>query len=369
MVRFAINSALVLVFSAMCLASPVVEVLYVAEPQGSQYSLRTYNVNSRSAVATQVGQAILLNANSIDPLTVNSNHYLYVWNATDVWVYPTNGNGVPSRQPTQDLKFGFPYPVYSFVVDPDGKFAYSAYNWTDDQNNVNTSIVLFTIDQSTGELTNTGKVAGTWGPNQYIVMDHFLFGIYGHRLYAHWIDNGPYTYGIGYYYYPVDETTGDLGAAQTLYSAETLECGSSCAVAVSDPTSSYAESCCGAGSGGIEIGRNPNGQTFGCDTEFAFCSDNFAGLYLDPFGRNAFVADATATQTYVAHLDFSASQLVPTSTIPGIATLDFSPDSRLVYAIDSNTIAIYAFQSSTGNITASSTLSDSGKVSLATATF
>jgi hypothetical protein len=286
-----------------------------------------------------------------------------------VWVYPTNGKGVPSRQPTQDLKFGFPYPVYSFVVDPDGKFAYSAYNWTDDQNNVNTSIVLFTIDQSTGELTNTGKVAGTWGPNQYVVMDNFVFGIYGHRLYAHWIDNGPYTYGIGYYYYPVDETTGDLGAAQTLYSAETLECGSSCAVAVSDPTSSYAESCCGSGSGGIDIGRNPNGQTFGCDTEFAFCSDNFAGLYLDPFGRNAFVADATALQTYVAHLDFSTSQLVPTSTIPGIATLDFSPDSRVVYAVDSNSITIYAFQSSTGNITASSTLADSGKVSLATATF
>lgn len=368
MFRFAISVALGFMFSAMSVAASV-EVLYVAEPQGSQYSLRTYNVNPRSAVATQVGPTVPINANSMAPLTVNGNHYLYVWNATDVWVYPTNGNGVPSSQPSQNLKFGFLQPVYSFVADPNGMFAYSVYNWTDNQNNVNTVIVLFTIDQSTGELTNTGKVVGTWGPNQYVVMDNFRFGIYGHRLYAHWTDNGPHTYGIGYYYYPVEQTTGDLGAVQILYSAETLECGSSCAVAISDPTSSYAESCCGSGSGGIDIGRNPNGQTFGCDTNFTFCSDDFAGLYLDPFGRNLFVADATVSQTYVAHIDFAASQLVPSSTIPGTPAIDFSPDTRLVYAVDSNAIAIYAFQASTGNITASSKLSDSGKVSLATATF
>ena len=181
MFRFAIISALVLLFSPMCPASSVVEVLYVAEPQGSQYSLLTYNVNPKSAVATQVGRPAIINANSMDPLTANGRHLLYVWNATDVWVYPTNDKGVPSSRPSQHLIFAFPYPVYSFVVDPDGKFAYSAYNWTDNQNNVYTDIVLLMIDQSTGKLTNTRKIVGTYGPNPYIVMDNFLFGTYGRK--------------------------------------------------------------------------------------------------------------------------------------------------------------------------------------------
>jgi hypothetical protein len=369
MFRYAATSVLTLVFSTVCLSASPVEVLYVAGAQGNQYSLLTYNVNPKSAAATQVGGLVRINANSMDPLTVNGNHFLYVWNASGVWVYPTNGKGLPNNRPSQHLTFGFSYPVYSFVVDPDGKFAYSAYNWTGSQNLVYTDIVLFTIDQSTGKLTNTGKVVGTYGPNQYIVMDDFLFGIHGRRLYSHWTDDGPHTYGIGYYSYSVNQATGALGKVQTLYYAETLECGSSCGVAITDPTSSNSGACCGPGSGAIQFAVNSNGQNFACETEFTFCSDDVAGLYLDPTGRNVFFGDATAKQVYVAHIDFTTSQLIPTSTLPGTPPIDFSPDSRLVYAINSNTIGIYALQSSTGNITASTTLPDSGEVSVATATF
>jgi len=369
MLRCAATSALMLALSAMCLASSAVEVLYVAEPHGTQYSLLTYNVDVESAVATQVGQPVTILANSMDPITVNGKHLLYVWNATNVWVYPTDGSGVPNSRPSQHLKFGSSNPAYSFVVDPNGKFAYAAYNWTDNQNNVNTDVVLFTIDQSTGKLTNTGKVVGTWGPNAYIVMDRFVFGVYGPRLYAHWTDFGPYTYGIGYYYYPVDQTTGALGNVQTLFNAETLECGTSCGVAISDPTSLSVGVCCGPGSGSIAWARNPNGKTFGCEYELAFCSDDVAGLYVDPLGRNVFFGDATVQQTYIAHIDFTTEQLIQTSSIAGTPPIDFSPDSRLVYAINLDTIGIYALQSSTGNITASSVLSDSGNVTVATVTF
>jgi hypothetical protein len=369
MFTFVSTSASVLAFSTACLASSATEVLYVAEPQGSQYSLLTYNVSPESAAATEVGRPVTINANSVDPLTVNGNHYLYVWNATDVWVYPTNTKGVPKSHPSQHLTFPFSYPVYSFVVDPDGKFAYPTYNWTDDQNNVHTDIVLFTIDQSTGELTNTNKLVGTYGPNQYIVMDKFLFGLHGRRLYAHWNDDGPHTDGIGYYFYAVNQQTGALSKIQNLFYAQTLECGSSCGAAISDATSTNAGACCGPGSGSIVFARNSNGQNFACETQFTFCSDDVAGLYLDPLGRNIFFGDATVNQIYVAHMDFAASQLIPTSFIPGTPPIDFSPDSSLVYAINSNTIGIYALQSSTGYITASSMLSVSGKVSVATATF
>ena len=369
MFRFGAISALVLVCSTVCLAASGVEVLYLAEAQGGQYSVLTYNVNPSSAVAMQVGQPVTIDANSMDPLTVNGNHFLYVWNATDVWVYPTNANGVPNSQPSQHLVFSFPYPVYSFVADPDGMFAYAVYNWTDSQNNVNTDIILFTIDQQTGELTNTEQVVGTYGPNQYIVMDNALFGVSGKRLYTHWSDDGPHTYGIGYYYYPVNQATGALGKVQNLFYAQTLQCGSSCGVAISDPTSSSAGACCGPGSGSIVFANNSNGQNFACETEFAFCNDDVARLYLDPLGRNVFVEDSTVKRVYVAHIDFANSQLIPTSSAPGTPPLDFSPDSRLIYAINSNDIGIYALQSSTGHITATSTLPDSGEVSVATATF
>lgn len=368
MLRFASTSTLVLAFFTLCVAASATEVLYVAEPQDSQYLLHTYNVNPESAAAIAAGRAVTIPANSVDPLTVNGEHYLYVWNATEVWVYPTNSQGVPKEEPSQHLTFGFSYPVYSFVVDPDGKFGYAAYNWTDDQNNVYTDIVLFTISQSSGELSNTGKLAGTYGPNASIVQDHLQFGSNGRRLYTHWTDNGPYTYGIGYYFYPVNQTSGALGKVQNLFYAQTLECGTSCGVAISDATLASAGACCGPGSGSIIFARNPNGQNFACEYQLAFCSDDVAGLYLDPLGRNIFFGDATVDQIYVAHIDFATSELNPTLSIPGTPMLDFSPDSSLVYAINSNTIGIYAL-ASTGYLTASSTLSDSGNVSVATATF
>jgi hypothetical protein len=352
---------------AVCLAASLaataqVEVLYVSHTGGK--SLLTYNVNSETAAATEVGLTVVP-AHSVAPLTVGDKRFIYVRNSTDVWTYRTDGHGVPSSLPSQDLKFGFSYPVYWFVADPEGKFAYSAYNWTDNQGNVNTDIVLFTIDHSTGKLTNTGKVVGTYGPNPYIVLDNFVFGIYGHRLYAHWTDDGPHTYGMGYYYYPVDQATGDLGKVQILYYAETLECVSSCAVAISDPTSSYAGVCCGPGSGSIAFGRNPNGKNFACENEFAFCNDDVAGLYLDPLGRNVFVGDATEGEVSVAHIDFATSQLNPTSTIPGTPQIFFSPDSRLVYALNSSDISIYTLQSSTGTLGASSSVPATAHTSIA----
>jgi hypothetical protein len=100
-----------LAVSILCSVASAVEVLYVAQSQNSQYALLTYNVNPQSAVATHVGQSVTIAANSIDPLTVNGKHLIYVWNSTDVWTYVTNSKGLPYRTPSQHLTFGFPHPV------------------------------------------------------------------------------------------------------------------------------------------------------------------------------------------------------------------------------------------------------------------
>src|SRR5580658_10028146 len=78
-------------------ASSSTEVLYVAERVSGTISLLTYNVNPETAVAQQVGN-IFVGANNIDPLSVGAEHFVYVWNTTDVWLYHTNAKGAPEAQ-------------------------------------------------------------------------------------------------------------------------------------------------------------------------------------------------------------------------------------------------------------------------------
>jgi hypothetical protein len=59
-------------------SSASVEVLYVATPQTSNASLATYNVNPTTAVATQAGSAVTVGATNLDPVTVGTNHVIYV---------------------------------------------------------------------------------------------------------------------------------------------------------------------------------------------------------------------------------------------------------------------------------------------------
>jgi len=148
------------------------EVLYVAGPQGSSnVMLYTYSVDPTTAAATQVGDPIDVASGSLVPLSIGTNHYLYLWNKTGVWLYPTDADGAPLGTPSQQVTFSFPHPVNTFLIDPDGKFAYAALGWPDYEGGAN-SIILFTIDQSTGELTNTNEVVASYA-NEYTGFRNF----------------------------------------------------------------------------------------------------------------------------------------------------------------------------------------------------
>jgi hypothetical protein len=361
---------LLLTFSANSLAhtSSTAEVLYVAAPQGtSSVSLHTYNVNPQTAVANQVGSAIPVQSGSIDPLTIGTSHYIYLWNSNNVWLYPTSANGVPTSTPSQHLTFSFAHPVYSFLVNPDGKFAYAAMVWGSYPHNY-VSIVLFAIDQSTGKLTNTNQVVASYS-HDYIGFIKFLFGSQGGKLFAEYLDDGPYTTIFGYDYYPVNQTTGQLGKLQSMFYAQAGECQTSCKVVVTSALSAQDGVCCGPGSGGLGVTRTSTGQTIACESSMTFCQDDVANLAIDPANANVFFGDATVNQTYIGNINFLTSQIsARSSTIPGTPPVYFSPDSRLVYAVNSNDIGIYALHASTGALTASTTLPDSGAVNIATAT-
>ena len=340
-------------------ASSPTEVLYVAEHASGTISLLTYGVNPETAVAQQVGN-IFVGANNIDPLSVGTEHFVYAWDSTDVWLYHTNAKGAPEAQFAQHLTFDFAYPVYSFVVDPAGKFAYATIYWTDSQGNWDASLMLFTIDASTGDLTNTGKVVATYS-NYYTTLQSFGFGIKGTPLFARSFDNGPYTCNPGYDTYQVDPSTGDLGPLTTLIEVN-ADCGGGAGVTVNDQLTAVVGACCGAGSGFLGITKTATGQQINCQaSNLTFCGDESSNIALDPASRNVVFGDLDANKTYVGRLDFAGAQLIQgPSTLPGAPYTYFSPDSKVLFALYPKKIQINAFQSSTGKILASTSLAIKG---------
>jgi hypothetical protein len=351
-------------------ATSPVEVLYVAEPQATNVLLTTYNVNPDTAAAEQVGSPITVSAANVDPLTVNGQNFIYVWDNTDVWMYTTNAQGVPESETSQHLTFNFTHAVNSFLIDPEGKFAYAGMVWLGPGENNEAAVVLFTIDPATGELTNTNQIVAKYS-NQYTGITGFMLGSSGKRLYASYFDNGPYTCFPGYYAYNVNGSTGQLGPEENLVEVN-ADCGGSAAVTVSDQATAAENTCCGAGSGGLSITQTATNRQIYCQgLQIPFCGDNAAFLKFDPSGQNLFFADSNDQIIDIAHLDFSNSQLEESGTgILGTPSIDFSPDSRLVYIVYPNqkNVAIETFNAATGVLTGYNTISDSGNVSIATAT-
>jgi hypothetical protein len=362
-------AAMMFVATGWAATSPV-EVLYVAEPQATNVLLTTYNVNPDTAVAEQVGSPITVSAANVDPLTINEQNFIYVWDSTDVWTYNTNAQGVPESAASQHLTFGFPHPVTSFLVDPDGKFAYAGMIWVGPDLIDEAAVILFTLDSATGNLTNTGQSVIKYS-NLYTGITGFVFGTSGKRLYASYFDNGPYTCNPGYYAYNVNASTGQLGPEENLVEVS-ADCGGTAGVTASDQATAWESACCGDGSGSLTVTQTATKRVINCQvSEISFCGDNAALLEFDPTGQNLFFGDSNNQIIYVAHLDFGDLQLEESGTaILGTPPIYFSPDGRLVYMLHSNenTVAIQTFDPATGVLSAYSTLSDSGNVSIATAT-
>ncbi len=356
-----------LLISALA-ASAQVEVLYVTGPQASTVPLDTYNVDPETAVATKVG-SLKVGGSSVDPVTIGSQPLIYVWNSTDVWMYKTNSQGVPESSASQHLQFNFAHPVTSFAVDPKGNFAYAGLTWYDAQYNNYAAVMRFTIDQSTGKLINSGKQVASYGPDQYVSLNFFVFGASGGRLYAYFFNGGPYTCIQGYDYYNVNQKTGSLSSLKTL-TFGSADCNIDGAIAITDKVTAADSSCCGTGFGVIDVHQTTTGANIECKTaNLIVCGDNVWKMYIDPSSQNLFFGDADTQLTDVLHFDFTNRKLIDTgSSIPGNPNIFFSPDSLLVYAVNSTDIGIYAFQSNSGLLGDSSTVPSGNGISIATAT-
>jgi hypothetical protein len=347
---------LLVVCSTGLASSTPIEVLYTEahsyNPE-EQSLLYTYNINPQTATAEQVGTPLPVPGTSIDPLTVSGKHVLYLWNGTDVWKYNTNSQGVPAPQASQHLKFDFPYPILSFLVDPNGKFAYAAINFYNPYSQQDyASIVLFTIDPLNGDLTDTGRVVARYGPGGWII--NYLFGVSGRRLYFFEEYTGPFECGGNYDFYDVNQESGSLGKDTFLMQVGTY-CGLNNTGTFSDTLTVVGGTFdASQGNGSVAVNQTLTGQNITCTSSMlTFCGDEVASLNIDPASKNIFVADLDTAITYVAHIDFQNSQLLPTPTpIQNSYSLFFSPDSKIIYSLSRNaTMDIYAFNPNTGQVT------------------
>lgn len=372
--RLSLGRVIVLIafFLSSLAAFAHVQVLYVTEVQGDNVWLATYNVDPDSAIARRVGPPIEVGSQSIAPLTVGHHHVIYVWNSTDVWVYQTDAVGVPQTPPLQHLTFNFSKPVNTFLVDPNGKFAYATLVWTDPEGYDNAWMMLFTIDPLNGTLTNTSTIAGIYGPGLFVYLTGFMFGASGDHLYAasHYSQPGYQCYQLGYLYSVVDEPSGLLTPPATW-----LGLGAPCIgtqVATTDLVSAISDSEGGWGSGWLWMFYGNGGDIFCTKSMLEFCGDTAVHLNIDPSNKNIFFGDSDRNRTYIGQLRFLASNrhsgiIRPTPvSIPGTPPILFSPNSRLVYALNDSDIAIYVFRADDGDLTAHTSLSTTGNVTITT---
>jgi hypothetical protein len=354
-------------FLASCSAFAQTDVLYTATARSNQpWQLSTFHVDPATAVATQVGSPVDVNTANLIPLTVGSLHVIYVWSHTDVWVYPTNADGVPNNQPSQHLSFDFARPITTFVVDPSGKFAYACLAWADNNGNNYAAIYLLTIDSSNGNLTNTRQLAASYGPELYVGFVGFSFGVTGEHLFVSYVDSAPFTCNFGFDEYPVNQNTGALGTLAGMIEASST-CASFITLAVSDQLTGSSYNCCGFNSGEIRIRRISTGQQIDCKgSTHHFCGD-YGPIYFDPASQNFFVNDNQLNLLFVSRIDFTHSQLSPTAQLPASFSLalQFSPDDRLFYTSQPSGVNVYSFQANTGKVGASTVIAEQQQVALA----
>lgn len=202
--------------------SAALQIVYVVD--GS--TLITYNVDSQSLQPTEVGTTALPQSDYPGIATSPDGHIIYYTayqnysqQGERLYVYNTNGLGVPDSQPIQSIGVN---RVYSLQVDPTGKFLYMVYEGTPGGQYTYFTIVRAVIDPATGKISQPVTEARykleTEGSGLNCSLSIFGMNATGTRLY----DQIPCSYPHGggeatYNERTVDTQTGVLGPDQKVY--------------------------------------------------------------------------------------------------------------------------------------------------------
>jgi len=343
-------------------SSSTVDVLYVQQND----SILTYNVNPQTGEATQVGQPLTLNAlnNNIGLVPSPTDHFLNVlWFDSSskkyLYVYDTDAFGVPQAKPVQRLSALY---IAGFQADPNGKFDYALRLWQNKNGAYVSDIRLFTVDSSSGKLTESPVVQARYAPNYYYTAGLFGFNGSGSKMYDTWNVNFDGEAASTYYYRTADPNTGALGSDTQIFywsdwtSSDQVLLTSNLIIDLSRPDSLQQYQT-------VKVFRQANNGTplINCTATMLAACNTTGNIAVDPSGQYVFLTPSNVTQ--VARIDVTNKQIVDTgNSIPGTPQIFFSRDGRLVYALTdtyngTSTIQVYRFDKQTGALTAGNQIS------------
>jgi hypothetical protein len=198
-------------------AQASLEVLYVQE----NTTILTYDIDRATLQATQVGQPLALSGNveDIQLIPAPNGHFVYVLSGPEnsnitLSVYATDATGAPQSPAIQN--FG-PAAISQFAVDPNGRFAYMI-EYTENNNEYTYAIRLFTVDTSTGLLTESPQTQDQFQPSSYCAAAIAGFYPNGSELQYYWACYYPdLSSQIAIFEQGVNPKTGALGAPVAFY--------------------------------------------------------------------------------------------------------------------------------------------------------
>jgi hypothetical protein len=348
------------------LASPPsasgVQVVYLQDGT----TLTTYNVDSQTLNATQVGQPLNLPMTTFGGLAPSLNGEFLYLQGTDssqnqhLWVFATDASGVPQSPPVQELKAG---GLYGFEIAPSGNFAYAFVGSLNSQNQTIYSILRYTVDPSTGMLSSPAFVVRypPHGPCASGVLGSSPglngFSPNGQKFYDNWFCVYPETTNATYYERSVYPQTGTLGPEVQAYNWNNGSEGYDNVTFLNNEIFDFSI-------------PNPNAQGVNslsvypvvpystapllqCTASMLQACGNSLGASVHPSGRYVFFVINYYTDQ-IAKLDIPSGRLLDTTHYIPDQVAKFSPDGSIVYALSVGSITydveIFGFDSATSDV-------------------
>ena len=338
-------------------ASPQVQLVYVLDHN----DVVTYNVDPATGIPTRRGTLVVPPFFPTITPSVDG-HFLYVTGTEkgvyELWAYATDATGSPENPPIQTLTFKS--GVWNFIPNPNGKFAYAAQIVRNSQGQNVTGIRYFSIDPSTGLLTESPNVIVTYPPSGPCQSGGGGFGLLGfnpegNQLNEAWYCSSYDTTTQYYYTRDVDQQTGALGPdMQTIVTGGTTIAYNLVTITPQAIFDYYNPGF--SGSTNILYVYPPRGGAnpiFHCTFDMLAACSRATNPTVDPSGNYIFFY--TPNGTGIAKVELAEKQIVETgNSIPaGPDVMAFSPDERIIYTRNGSNpylIGTYIFDLATGAV-------------------
>jgi hypothetical protein len=267
-------------------------------------------------------------------------------------VYATDASGVPQTPAVQTL---MPAPISQFAVDPNGKFAYAFEFKEDSQGNYTYALRLFSVDSSTGKLTESSKVQEKYAPSPYCspAFDHFSSD--GSKLFDDLFCSPPDSYGFTNYYRTVNPQTGQLGPDVQIFtfndygdSADEVRIGTR---TINDLHTVVSQTSMLV----YPLTSNPKAPLIHCTSAMLTACGSATAYWQDRTGM--YLLFQLSGGFDVGKIDLASKQIVGTgNSFPADQTPIFSLDDSIMYGVvyafnSTSTIQVYGFDANTGNLT------------------